>query len=209
MASKSSFSFVFISIIVIEAAVLLCLVPSETIKKNIKTEYQLLVSQMGEEYTDSILDKSNQRFKSHLEDTKILQSVKEHLIPNEKYQGENLQGTNWWFNYIDDRFNALSSEYYQFLVRFAVLESWLPYFLLILIPSIYDGVMSWMITRVSYSYASPLMHQISTRMVTWIIFLGFLLFVSPIMLNPTYIPASVLLFCILLGVLVANRQKRI
>lgn len=195
-------------LIVAEMTVILCLIPSETINGSIKAEYKMLVSQMGQDYTDEILNLTNQRYQSQIIDTGIMESVKKHLLLDPKKDAA-LQGTDMWFSYVDQRIKALSAAYYQFLIRIGIAEKWLPYFLLILIPSVYDGIMSWKISRVSYKYASPLMHKISMTASFWIIGISLLLFMSPFVLPPIFIPASILLFCTLIGILVANRQKRI
>lgn len=210
MAEKRGIkSLAWMMLIVAEFTVIFCLIPSEYINKNIKSEYQQLVSQMGKEYTDQILNLTNVRFKEQLVDSGILSSVKNHLLIDKTKPEQELKGTDWWFTYIEDRIKAVSAAYYQFLMRIGIVEKWMPYFLLILIPSVYDGIMTWKISRVTYKYASPLMHKLSTSASFWIIGISLMLFMSPFVLPPAFIPASILLFCSLLGVLVANRQKRI
>jgi len=85
----------------------------------------------------------------------------------------------------------------------------MPYICILLIPAIYDGFMSWQVKRTNFDYVSPILHRYGTRGLLYVIGTLLIAFFSPIVLNPIIIPISMMVCCMLIGVVLSNFQKRI
>ena len=81
--------------------------------------------------------------------------------------------------------------------------------LLLFVPAVYDGYMTWQIKRTNFDYASPVMHRYSVRGAAILLFGLLAAFMAPIALNPIIIPMGMMGCCVLFGLAFGNVQKRI
>ena len=198
-------------LIAIEAIVITALLPGEWTAQVIEKESVLLEKRFGEEEREWVHGKATSWFNSTLIDNGLHSVIRDHLIPTKEQSevsvGMQTMGKSW-FAWVDGRLQAIVNTYYNILLRFALLLTWLPFILILLIPALYDGVTTWRIKRTNFAYASPLLHQYSTYGITYIgIFLVFI-FLAPIVLEPMIIPASIMIASVLGGVMIGNFQKR-
>ena len=73
----------------------------------------------------------------------------------------------------------------------------------------FDGITSWRIKRTNFAYVSPLLHQLSTRGIACVVVGLVALFLAPLVLEPTLIPAGLMICCVMAGLMVGNLQKRL
>lgn len=136
------------------------------------------------------------------------------LIPSKKQKerskGIERMGTaEGWFGWVQGRIDTVSQVIHHTLMRVALLKVWLPYIAIILVPAIYDGLMTWKIKRTNFQYASPTLHRYGARGIGLVTVIFILLFFAPIAVHPIYIPAGLIIACLMTGVMVGNTQKRI
>lgn len=196
----------------LEAVVVLLLVPGDWTDRAIKKERVLVSQIMGQESAEWIQSKADQWYQSSMLDSGFYAAMYHHLIPTEQ-ERRNSRGLETFggkvFVWVDDRLEAFGNVVYQFLARSALLFMWAPYLLLILLPAIYDGVMTWQIKRSNFAYASPVIHRYSLRL-NGLLAVGLLIaFTAPIALSPIIIPIVMVACSVLVGLSISNLQKRV
>lgn len=199
----------FILFLVAEFTVMLTLVPGDYIQEVVDEEYTLYKTMFGEQTTNYIHAVASERYHRHLVETNILHHTMSALVADGGDGAYDLKGTGWWFDYVSSRIDSLAAAYYHFQARWACLEMFLPYFLLLLLPSLWDGILEWMIKRTNYNYSSPAIHSYASRGVTFITIGLLALFLAPIVLQPIVIGVAVLSIAVLIGLFIGNAQKRI
>ncbi len=204
--------WVAIWIIAIEAIVVTVLVPGDWTARVIEQESELLERRLGPTEHRWVHDRARDWFNSSLIDSGIYQTVLNHIIPTkeEKARSKGMENMGkGWFTWAESRLQAMANAYYHILSRMALLATWAPYFLILLVPAIYDGISTWRIKRTNFAYASPALHQYSTKGIGLIVITLVALFLAPIVLDPTLIPAAMMIACVMAGLMIGNFQKRV
>lgn len=199
-------------IIAIEAIVVTVLIPGDWTVRVINEESQLLEKRLGTEEKNWVHDRARNWFNAQIIDSGIYQACLDHLVPTEEQRarssGMEEMGSNW-FVWAEGRLQAIANAYYHILSRFALLMTWAPYFLVLLIPAMFDGITTWRIKRTNFDYASPLLHQMSTLGLGYITVGMIGLFLAPVVIEPHLIPAAIMVTCVMFGLMLGNAQKRI
>src|SRR5690606_12689011 len=107
---------------------------------------------------------------------------------------------DWW----SDRVDALATLVYQIYARMALAILWLPYTLVLFIPAVFDGWMTWKIKRTNFDYSSPVVHRYSIRGIFAIGALMVIGFFIPIAFDPIIIPILLMAGCVLVGIAGGN-----
>lgn len=197
---------------VIELGVVLLLVPGDWTYKEINKEAGYIERSLGQQSRNWIHDKARNWYQVSMIDSGAYEGIKRHLIPSEEERAksrgiEKMGGKffEWWQGRID----ALSTVVYQLYARLALAILWLPYMLVLLIPAIFDGWMTWKIKRTNFAYSSPVIHRYSMRGLFSLGSLLMIAFFVPIALDPVFIPIVLMAACVLVGIAGGNLQKRI
>lgn len=204
--------FIIGLIIAIEIMVLALIFPGEMSQKAIEKENRMVGRYLGGETQSWINNKASHWYKTTMIDTQLIEKMRLTVIPTEreKRKSKGLENLgDLWFKFLDNRINAFTKVVYQFYARLSLVLLWSPYMLLLLIPALYDGLMSWRIKRTNFGYASPVIHRYSIRGI-WVLMGGLLItFLLPVAIHPTVIPSILMVGCVLLGLSMGNMQKRI
>jgi len=199
-------------IILLESLILAIIIPGDWTESVIEKESELVSKRLGEADHQWIHDKANKWYQNTYIDTGIYDAMLDHVTPNDeqkaKSKGMENMGTIW-FDWISDRIDSMSFTYYHMLTRLALLLTWLPYFILLFIPAVIDGVMTRQIKKTNFQYASPFFHTYATKGIIFITLVLITLFLAPIVIEPSIIPVSIMIVCVLMGLMVGNLQKRI
>lgn len=197
-------------IILLEIIVVIALIPSQWMQDVIDKEAINLTQQMGVEEAEWVHAKALTIHKSTLYDSGLYAAVYNFLIPtkNQEIQSGSPGMGAAWFNYAKSRLVTLSIAYYHVLSRYTLLITWAPYFIILLVPSAYDGYATWSIKKTNYSYTSPLVHRYSAIGIFISVVLLVGLFLAPFFIQPILIPIIIMLICILFGLMLGNAQKR-
>ena len=198
-------------IVAIEAIVVTVLIPGDWTAKVIEQESELLEIRLGAEEQRWVHDRARKWFNNSLIDSGVYQAVLNHVVPTEEQMArskgmENMGGA--WFRWAESRVQAMANAYYHILSRFALLLTWAPYFLILLVPAVFDGITTWRIKRTNFDYTSPLLHQYSVYGIAYIVIGLVALFLAPIVLDPAIIPAVIMVACVMSGLMIGNLQKR-
>lgn len=197
--------------VVIEAIIVTVLIPGDWTERVIEQESELLEMRLGTEEHRWVHDKARAWFNSSLIDSGYYQAALNHIVPTDEEKSrskgmEEMGGA--WFKWAEGRLQAMANAYYHILARFALFLTWAPYFLILLVPAVYDGITTWRIKRTNFAYASPLLHQYSTMGIAYVFIALVALFLAPIVLDPTLIPAAIMVICVMAGLMIGNLQKR-
>jgi len=199
-------------IIAVEAIIVTVLIPGDWTQRVIEQESELLEIRLGPEEHRWVHDKARGWFNSTLIDSGYYQIALNHIVPTEEQKSRSTGMEDLgsiWFKWAEGRLQAIANAYYHILARFALLLTWAPYFLILLVPAVYDGITTWKIKRTNFAYSSPLLHQYSTMGILYV-FIGLVaLFLAPIVLDPTLIPAAIMVICVMAGLMIGNLQKRV
>ncbi|PBU82125.1 DUF4400 domain-containing protein, partial [Escherichia coli] len=145
-------------------------------------------------------------------DSGFYEGMYQTLIPSEeerqKSKGMQDMGKGW-FVWVKGRMEAFVNVIYQFYTRLALLAAWAPYMLILFVPAVYDGMMTWRIKRTNFDYASPVLHRYSVRGTMYLMAGLFIAFFIPIALDPVVIPMTMMTCCVLVGLTFGNLQKRV
>jgi len=113
------------------------------------------------------------------------------------------------WSWVAGRLEVIWATLYQTLQRLAMLAAWWPFLLLLIAAAWGEGWVRRRIRQAGFAYASPLAHAYALRgIVVVVMLLGLVLFL-PVPLPVLGVPVVGVLVAILLGVTVANAQKRL
>jgi hypothetical protein len=198
-------------LLVIELLVILLLIPGNWTEQAIKRESVLIEQRLGAEARAWIDKRASNWFRASMIESGFYEGMHHTLIPTEaerqKSKGMEQMGKAW-FGWVEGRIKALAKLIYQFCMRLALLATWAPYMLILLLPALYDGLMTWKIKRTNFDYASPVIHRYSMRSTGLLLTGLFIAFFAPFALDPVIIPVTIMVCCVLIGLMVGNFQKR-
>mgnify|MGYP002634314949 CR=1 FL=1 len=204
--------WIMLWVIAVESIVVTILLPGNWTQRVIEQESELLALRLGPEESRWVHDKARNWYNHSLIDSGFYTAVHNHLIPTEQQKtrstGMQKMGSSW-FTWVENRVQSAANAYYHVLTRFALFITWSPYFLILLIPAVFDGVTTWRIKRTNFAYASPLLHRLSGTVIVYVVIGLVALFLAPIVLDPTVIPGAIMITCVMAGLLFGNMQKRI
>ena len=199
-------------LLVIELLAILLLIPGDWTDRAIKRESELVEQSLGVEARDWIQNKASTWFRSSVIDSGFYEGMYQTLIPSEeerqKSKGMQDMGKGW-FVWVKGRMEAFVNVIYQFYTRLALLAAWAPYMLILFVPAVYDGMMTWRIKRTNFDYASPVLHRYSVRGTMYLMAGLFIAFFIPIALDPVVSPMTMMTCCVLVGLTFGNLQKRV
>ena len=171
-----------------------------------------MASSFGSETLHWINSQADRWYQTAMIDSGFYEGMYHTFIPTEeeKQRSKGMENMGWWwFNWLEGRIKAFAKVVYQFFTRAALLLNWVPYMLILLIPAIHDGMMTWKIKRTNFDYASPIIHRYGARCTGYIVLALAIAFFTPIALNPNIIPMVMMVSCVLIGITLGNMQKRV
>jgi hypothetical protein len=111
--------------------------------------------------------------------------------------------------YLEGRVDATLLLVRQMLWRIAGVLSWAPLLVLLLVPSVIDGLTAWRIRRHGFRYASPLAHRYAWRMQGMVLVALLFALALPVPLPPLVMPMALGLIAVCVAVGLAHLPKRI
>lgn len=199
-------------LLLIELLTVLIILPGDWTYEVIEKEQQLVRSSLGREASDWIDRRAEGIYNSTIVQTGFREALWHTFIPTaeERERSTGLQNLgSVWFQWAGARIEAVLATIYQTYKRLVLLMAWAPFMVLLLVPALYDGYMTRKIKRTDFSYASPVIHRYSAKGILYLGIGVLLALFAPVAVHPLMIPIVLMLICILLGLSVANLQKRI
>lgn len=188
------------------------LVPGDYTDKEITRELMMIHTTLGEAQKTWVSAKADVWVESAVHDSGFYHNAYKFLIPTEE-QRRRSRGIEdmgaAWFEWIEGRLNAFVSMVRQAFIRAAILLTWLPYMLILVIPAVFDGYVTRKIRQTNFDYTSPVVHRYALRVIWFCIALVLVLFMSPIAVQPLILPMICAVIGISLGLAFGNLQKQI
>jgi len=113
------------------------------------------------------------------------------------------------WSWVAGRLDVIWAALYQALQRLAMLMAWWPFLLLLIAAAWGDGWVHRRIRQSGFAYASPLAHAYSLHGIVVVVTLVGLLMFLPLPLPVLGVPVVGVLMAALVGIGVANAQKRL
>lgn len=204
---------IFLLHVLIQLAVVLVLFPSNRIDEMSTVERQLTHTIMGERYATWAAERTGGWYNSLIVDSGLYGGAHQMLLPTAEQRrdsrGMERLGERGWFPYVESRLDAFFTMLYQVMYRLALITAWAPYLLILVIPSVWDGMMLWRARQTGFFFNSPMVHRYSLRGAAFGLWALFVLVLWPTTVNPLIIPA--LLACIAwsAGNVAAHMPKRL
>lgn len=198
-------------ILCIEIIVVLVFIPGNFMELILKNEASLIDTYLGVETKNHVHLQAQRWYRSLMLDSGVYESIHYFLIPTEEQRANSRGMENFGltvFQWVEHRLEAIGNVVYLMLTRISLILLWLPFMLLMLIPSLYDGYMTWKIKCTSFAYVSPVLHQLSIRGTMFLFFLILITLFIPFVVPPFFTPIFLLLACLLSGMMLSNMQKR-
>jgi len=196
---------------VMEFILFAALVPSQWAREVSAAELRSLVHTVGAPTAEVILSRAAGWFDALFIRTGVVSASYHLLIPDPRTPGAGmakLADTPFW-PWLSGRLDVVWLEIAQACQRVAVVLSWWPFFLILFLAAWGDGWVRRRIRQHSFAYASPLVHALALRTILWLGIGAFLLLFVPLALPALGVPLFGALIAGLLGVAVANTQKRL
>lgn len=116
---------------------------------------------------------------------------------------------NVWFEWLQSRLEAGFSAVENLFHRIVLLTYWWALLGLILVSVLLDGYLKLKIRQSDFSYSSPTVHRYAFKTACCLFFISLLCLILPIVIAPWFIPLLNIVACMLIGSVIANRQKQI
>lgn len=199
-------------VLVLELFLILTFVPGEWTESVIKSERQKISQSLGVETVEWIHGKADKWYNATMIDSGVYDAMHHAVVPTRKERDssrgmEGLGAAVW--PWVENRLGALMYVIYQVFARVALLMVWAPYMLILFVPAVWDGLMSWRIKRTNFGYSSPVIHRYGIRGMAAILQLTLIAFFAPIALNPIFVPIAMMGVSVMIGMAIANFQKRV
>jgi hypothetical protein len=197
----------------IEILLIVCILPNGLIDKAILKEQAWGQVLMGDTSHEKLIHETNDAYTFLFLDSGINPMVGSFFIPSaeERERSKAWDGLgNLWLSFIEARGEALSKCLYHIIYRLILLAIWLPYMIVVLVPSIFGGYMAWNIKRYNFDHSSPFLNTYASKII-WLTVCGILVsFIAPIPIPPMVIPILIItLIPIASSMLIGNLPKRL
>ena len=194
-----------------ELMLISAMVPNDWLNDALQEEVESVRDSMGNEEAVSVKNKADSWFNSLMIKSGFISTVNTFLLPQEDSVDtiDADEGANKaWFGFIEKRIEAIQRVVYHVMIRFSLLLTWLPFLVLTIVPSLYDGYNLRKAKQVTFDYTSPVVHRYSLYAAFGVTIMLLFIFLLPVAFNPIIIPAAVILTAMLLGMVAGNVQKR-
>lgn len=200
-----------VMILLTQILVLLVFIPTDMIDRTWRVEVRMLESLYSADTVKWIAESTYSVYSLLIEQTGISEGISWALLPeNRADTGVDSIGSNFWFPYLEGRGKALQALMHLILIRVVALSVWIPLYILIMIPSILDGVFERSIKRYTFRYPSPLAHRMGVRTIGVTFFLVMVGLLSPIPVPPLILPVTMALAIATMGIaVIGNLPKKL
>lgn len=193
--------------------VIMFFVPASFVYENMMKEISWGEKMIGIKEFPAVMDTTNARYKYLFIDTHIDSALKGYYQP---IKAKTTTGDV--FNKIGDLavpFFMNGAKVFNYLLyimtyRLSLIMYWIPFLLVVGVPSMFAGLMKWMSKRYTFGYSSPFFNRRSLTMIGWGIFSMILSLFVPFPIPPM-IGAVVMIVAMPIAfiLLISNLPKRI
>ncbi|EPJ7983210.1 DUF4400 domain-containing protein [Pseudomonas aeruginosa] len=203
----------FVIFVFIEIILIVCLIPNGFLDRAILKEQEWGEVLMGAESHEHLINDTNTLYTKLMLDSGVNQMVFDFFVPTAEERERSKAWENlgrMWFSFIESRGEALAKVIYHIYYRALLIGMWLPYMLVVLVPSVFGGYMAWNIKRYNFDHSSPFLNTYSSKII-WATVAGILIsFIAPVPIPPMVIPVLIItLVPIACSLLIGNLPKRL
>ena len=205
--------YIILSLLLFELTAIIFLLPKELVVNMINEERLASVRWFGEEKTEKMIESANENY-----ETIFVESGFKEVVYETFYTDQTLDRKNAAFNWINDE-KLFSSVNERLEAVFYLLEAMmfridtflicLLLSLLVLIPTVIDGLCRWQILRSSDNNASINIYNVSERFFYLLLLLPVYAFFLPVPITPAAFSIWIGLICIAIYFMASNLQHRI
>jgi len=204
---------VFLVQMLMQVAIVVALFPGSRIEEMSVGERELTRSIMGERYAAWAAKHTSGWYDGLIVDSGIYSGAYRMLLPTaeekERSRGLEQLGERGWFPYVESRLDAVFTILYHVIYRVTLITAWAPYLLILVIPSIWDGMMLWRARQTGFFFNSPMVHRYSLRGAGFGLWALLVLLFWPTAVNPLLIPALMAFIAWSVGNIATHMPKRL
>jgi hypothetical protein len=218
MAQKSggeiSISWLGAWVFLIQLLVILVFVPNTWLSKVYEKETGMLEETFGFQTSTHIVDKGNAMYSTAFIYSGVNAQVYNFFFPSDADRRrsiglENL-GSNSWYPLINSMGITVKIVLILLFQRLSQILTWLPFFVMVLLPALWDGYMTWKLKYYSFRYASPWFHRFAMHSIKLLIISLLIGFFLPLPIHPMILPIMILLVVPTVTIaLISNLPKKI
>lgn len=203
----------FLVFIFIEIILIVCMIPNGFIDKAILKEQEWGETLMGVASHQKLIEDTNSMYTFLMLDSGVNATVSAFFIPSaaERERSKEWEHLgNLWIPFIESRGEALTKVIYHIYYRTLLIAMWIPYMVVVLVPSIFGGYMSWNIKRYNFDHSSPFLNTYSSKIIWFSVAATIISFLAPVPIPPMVIPVVIItLIPIAASLLIGNLPKRL
>ncbi len=198
--------------ILLQVIVVLTLVPNAWMAKVQERERALLISGLGHSGAAWVSRKGYDWYMTAFFNSGAVKGTYDLFIPDRQKRpaerGFERFGTPW-FKYVEGRLSAFWTAVSLMSCRAAMAIVWLPYLMILAVPSVLDGMMMWRARREGFAFSSPVVHRYSLRASHALAWLSVISLTAPLAIHPLVFPALLFGAVLSLGVVASSMPRRI
>lgn len=188
------------------------IVPKTWLVSSIETDVSIYQSFIGKNTSSVVLKDAENWVSEYWLDSGAKDYVKSAFIPSraevQRSKGLEKFGDKW-FMYIGERIELMALIFYMVALRISYIVMWLPFVLIIFIPSVIEGWLQRKIKQTNFEYSSPTWHRYGVRGLVAIGLVALGTIIMPLSLSPLIIPLMMLATALMVGTIFSHMQKRI
>lgn len=201
-------SVVFIFILLTQILAVMVFVPSDFIDSTRVTEIRWLETIYFDDTIIWIADTSYWLYDILVQKTGLADTIRWAFTPGPDNSEVSGLGRNVFFPYLQDRGVALEALAHLMIIRAVAIAVWFPLYVIILMPSLVDGLIERRIKRETFSYPSPMKHRMGLKMDFFVIFLIIAGLLSPIPIPPLILPMTLAVSLAVTGIMVVGNLPK-
>jgi uncharacterized membrane protein len=200
-------------LLVMELILFAALVPAAWSERVRDTERVWLHEGLGATTADAVVERAERWYDMLFVSPGLVETSYRITLPNDEDVARagalSPLATLPLWTWVAGRLEVIWAALHQALQRLAMVIAWWPFFLLLLAAAWGDGWVRRRIRQSGFAYASPLAHAYGLRGIVVVFVLSGLVLFLPLPLPVLGVPVVGALVAMLVGIIVANAQKRL
>lgn len=198
--------FLFVMILMLATVI-----PNDMIDRAMEKEHSMGQALLMEGEFNRLIETTNRLYVAAIHDSGLKAGISDMFMPRGRRTVDAFEEkTSWWFDYLEQRGEALQRISYQIIYRLVLTAYWLPFFAVVAVPALIAGYMRWNAKRYGFDYASPFINNNALNTLSWglVIMLVGLFFPAPL---PPLVVCTILIAIMptVISLLISNLPKRI
>ncbi len=200
-------------LLLMELVLFAALVPADWSERVRDTERAWLQTGLGKETSNAVAARTERWYGTLFVDPGLVDAIYRITLPSPDDVSRAgalspLASLPLW-SWVKGRLDLVWAGVYQALLRLALLVAWSPFLGLLAAAAWLDGWVRRRIRQSGFTYASPLAHAYASRGIAGLLLLGGLVLFLPVPLPALGVPTMGAVLALLIGIAVANAQKRL